>query len=230
MNRRDVLFGAVAILAGLGGSLRAQAPAGSEVNAVSYVEVVPSARTAMVGALTRYRDVSIKEDGYVHIDVLEQIGRPAHFAIIERWRDQKAFDVHGTAAHVKQFRDAFQSMRVSGYDERPYRTLTSGSSVAGGGGRPVYVVAHVDIGGGGPSDAPGLLRRLAEESRRDEGCLRFDVLQHAMRLNHFTVIEAWRNQAALDAHAATPHTKAYRDALQPISGSPLDERLYTAVE
>jgi quinol monooxygenase YgiN len=71
---------------------------------------------------------------------------------------------------------------------------------------------------------------LAEASRQEHGCLRFDVLQHTLRANHFTVIEIWDNQKALDAHAAALHTKQYRDRLQPISGSPLDERVYKAVQ
>jgi quinol monooxygenase YgiN len=49
-------------------------------------------------------------------------------------------------------------------------------------------------------------------------------------MNHFTVIAIWQNQQALDAHDAAPHTKQYREVLQPISGSPLDERVYKAVE
>jgi quinol monooxygenase YgiN len=58
----------------------------------------------------------------------------------------------------------------------------------------------------------------------------FDVVQHTMRANHFTVIEIWENQRARDAHAAAVHTRQYRDVLQPMSGSPLDERLFKAVE
>ena len=74
----------------------------------------------------------------------------------------------------------------------------------------------MDIGGQG-TNAPDLLRRLAEASRKEEGNLRFDVLQHAMRANHFTVLEAWQSQKALDAHAAAAHTKQYRDALDFLS-------------
>ena len=54
--------------------------------------------------------------------------------------------------------------------------------------------------------------------------------RHLMRANHFTIVEAWQSQSALDAHAAAAHTKQYRDTLQPMSGGPLDERLYKAVE
>ena len=112
------------------------------------------------------------------------------------------------------------------------KTLSVGSA-RDGSGQSVHVVAHVDIGAGAgaaPFDAPALLRRLAEASRAEQGCLRFDVLQHAMRANHFTVVEVWQDQKALDAHRAAAHTKEYRDLLQPVSGSPLDERWYKGVE
>jgi quinol monooxygenase YgiN len=75
-----------------------------------------------------------------------------------------------------------------------------------------------------------MLKRLAEASRPEQGNLRFDVLQHTMRANHFTVIETWRDQKAFDAHVAAAHTKQYRDELQPMTGSPLDERVYQVVD
>jgi len=195
-----------------------------------YMQVMPSGRAATIAALRQYRDTSRHEDGYVRVELLEQVGRLGHFAIIETWKDQKVFEAHGMAAHVKQLRGALQSIRVSDYDQRLYKTLTVASATAAGNSQAVHVVAHVDTVGGAQADAPGLLKRLAEASRKERGCLRFDVLQHAMRANHFTIIEMWENQNALDAHAAAPPTKQYRDELQPMSGSPLDERLYEAVE
>jgi quinol monooxygenase YgiN len=89
------------------------------------------------------------------------------------------------------------------------------------------VIAHVDVAPN--TQAPQLLARLAELSRAEQGNLRFDVLQHAQRGNHFTVVEHWRNEAALDEHVAAGHAREYRDALQPLTGSPLDERVYTAI-
>jgi quinol monooxygenase YgiN len=209
--------------------IEAQPSADTALYAVSYVEVMPSARAAMAAALKQYRDASRKEDGYVGLELLEQIGRPGHFAVVETWKDQKAFDAHGMAAPLKQFRDALQPIRLSGFDQRPYKILTVAASAAGN-DQAIHVVAHVDTVGGPQADAPGLLNRLAEASRKEQGCLRFDVLQNTTRTNHFTVFAIWQNQQALDAHDAAPHTKQYRDVLQPISGSPLDERVYKAVE
>ena len=78
--------------------------------------------------------------------------------------------------------------------------------------------------------APALLGGLAETSRVERGSVRFDVLQHAMRMNHFTLHEIWENQMAVDAHAAAAHTKTYRDKVQPLSGSPVDERFFRSVD
>ena len=225
-----LVFVIVTLSAGLGVQIRAQAPADAIFYAVSYVDVFPSARPSMVAALKRYRDASRKEDGYGRFDLLEQLGRPGHFVIIETWKDQKAFDAHGVAPHVKQFQDLLQPIRLSDYDQRPYKTLTVGSVPAPRRGQTIYVVTHVDTVPGPQSDGPELLRRLAEASRKEQGSVRFDVLQHTMRANHFTVIEAWQNQNALDAHAAAAHTRQYRNGLQPMSGGPLDERLYTVVD
>jgi quinol monooxygenase YgiN len=225
-----LLLSIVMLSACLAVQIDAQTSADTALYAVSYVEVMPSARAAMAGALKQYRDASRKEDGYVRLDLLEQIGRPGHFAVVETWKDQKAFDAHGMAAPVKLFRDALQPIRLSGYDQRPYKILTVASASAAGNDEAIHVVAHVDTVGGPQADAPGLLNRLAEASRTEQGCLRFDVLQNTTRLNHFTVIATWQNQKALDAHDAAAHTKQYRDVLQPMSGSPVDERVYKALE
>jgi quinol monooxygenase YgiN len=184
-----------------------------------------SARTPAIAALKRYRDASRKEDGAARIDLFEQVERPGHFVVVETWRDQKASDANGDAR--KELLSALQPIRVSGYDQRPYKTLSVAPSATAN-GRAIYIVSHVDVT---PDQrVPPLLIRLAEASRKEEGNVRFDVVQHAMRANHFTVIEAWQSQRALDAHVAAAHTKQYRDEVQPMTGSPLDERVCKAIE
>jgi len=207
----------------------AQAPADTIVHAVAYFETAPSARTTIESALRRYRDASLKESGFVRMDVLAQAGRPGLYTVVESWRDKAVFDAHGAAPSRTALREAFEAVRVSGYDERPYKTLSVAPSGDADVTGAVYVVSHVDIGGQG-TDAPTILRTLAEASRMEAGVLRFDVLQHAVRANHFTVVEVWRTMAARDAHAAAAHTKSYRDRLLPLTGSPIDERLFTSVK
>lgn len=209
--------------------LAAQAPTEPAVYAVSYLEVTPAGRGAAVAAFKQYREMSRNDTGYARYELFEQIERPGHFAIVETWANQNAFDAHAKDTHLKDFMGKLQQVRLSDYDQRPYKTLILGRSPAVPGERAVHVLTHVDVAGP-QADAPGLLRRLAEASRKDEGNLRFDVLQHSARANHFTIVESWQNEKSFEAHAAAAHTKQYRDELQPMTGSPLDERVYKAVE
>jgi quinol monooxygenase YgiN len=205
------------------------APADTTFYAVSYVEVATSSHAAAVAAFKQYRAANqrLTGSGFVRLDTFEQIGRPGHFALIETWRDQKAFDARDQAIQA-QLRDALKGIRISGYDQRPYKTLTVGPPPSAPGSRGIAVVSHVDVT---PNpQVPVMLKGLAEASRPEQGNLRFDVLQHTMRANHFTVIEIWRDQKAFDAHVAAAHTKKYRDDLQPMTGSPLDERVYQVVD
>jgi quinol monooxygenase YgiN len=192
---------------------------------VSYVEVMASAEKQAIDALKQYRDAGRKLDGNLRVELFDQAGRPGHFAIVEAWRDQKALDARGPIQ--KQLLAALEPVRVSGFDERPYKTLSVGSAPVPN-SRAVTIVSHVDVT---PDPrVADMLKRLAEASRKEDGNVRFEVVQHTMRANHFTVVETWRDRKAFDAHVAAAHTKKYRDDLQPMTGSPLDERVYTAIE
>ena len=217
-------------LIGVAGDASAQAPATAPVEgpltAVAYVEVKAASAAAGRSALQQYRDALGKPPSSARVEIFEQAGRPGHFAIVETWRDQAAFDKRDAGARGR-LNDALATIRVGGYDERTYKTLTTAPAAAPSRGT-LYVITHVDVV---PSpQAPDILRRLADASRKDGGNLRFDVVQYTVRPNHFTVVEQWRDQQALDAHVAAAHTLQYRDELQPLTGSPLDERIYTAVD
>jgi quinol monooxygenase YgiN len=216
--------------AGADGAAHAQAPASADgelwLTAVAYVEVRAASAAAGRSALQQYRDAIGKSPNSASVEIFEQLARPGHFAIVETWRDQTAFDKRDSGLRGR-LNDALATIRVSGYDERTYKTLTTAPAPAPNRGT-VYVITHVDVV---PSpQAPDILKRLADASRKDGGNQRFDVVQYTVRPNHFTVIEQWRDQAALDAHVAAAHTLQYRDDLQPLTGSPLDERIYTAVD
>jgi quinol monooxygenase YgiN len=195
--------------------------------AVSYVEVRAPAAPTAVAALQQYREANRQRDGFVRFEIFEQVGRPGHFALIETWRSMEAFDTRETVAQEQLLR-ALAPIRISNYDQRPYKTLSVSGTPPVAAGRAVSVIAHVDVSPD-PRVAP-MLVRLAAVARAEAGNIRFDVMQHTMRANHFTIVETWQSQEALDAHVADPHTRQYRDELQPLTGSPLDERVYTAVE
>jgi quinol monooxygenase YgiN len=228
MKRLLPVFALFVMTLGAEPQARIEALPATAFHAVSYVEVVNSnaARSTAIAALKAYQTGAKGQDGFLGFESFEQDGKPGHFVFIETWRDLSAFDKRSPDLQ-KQLVDALQPTRISDLDRRPYKTLHVAASTP-----PtrdtVYVISHVDA-----SPATGvamMLQRLAEASRREEQNLRFDVLQHTQRANHFTVIEAWRDRKAHDAHAAAAHTKQYRDEFGPMAGSPLDERLFQALE
>jgi quinol monooxygenase YgiN len=91
----------------------------------------------------------------------------------------------------------------------------------------LYVVTHVDVlGQSGAAEAAKMLHEFATDSRTDQGSVRFEVLREPNRLNHFTIVEVWRSPRDFESHLAAGHTKAFREKLQPLLGSPFDERLH----
>jgi quinol monooxygenase YgiN len=91
----------------------------------------------------------------------------------------------------------------------------------------LYVVTHVDVlGPNGAAEAAKMLHQFAADSRNDQGSVRFEVLRDPDRLNHFTLVEVWRTRQDFESHLAASHSRAFREKLQPMLGSPFDERLH----
>src|SRR5262245_47155266 len=138
----------------------AQAPPDTTFYSVGYVDIAPASRAAAIAALKQYREASQKDDGFVRFEFFEQVGRPGHFSVIETWANSKDFETHTAAAHTKDFRSRIDSMRLSDFDQRPYKALSLGPAPNPASDRGNFVITHVDIGGQG-TNAADLLKRLA---------------------------------------------------------------------
>jgi quinol monooxygenase YgiN len=209
---------------------RTDAAGDAAVYVVAYVEVMPASATEAAALLRQYGEASRADAGLMGLEVLQQHGRPDHFAIVESWRDQRSLEAHGNAAHTRAMHEGLEELRSSPYDERLHQGFALGavptSRVAGA----IYAVTHADAIPPAKDDAQALLQRFAEMSRHDYGSVRFDVLQQRSRQNHFTIAEIWRDQKAFDAHVIAAHTRQFRAQFQPMSGSLYDERLYRALD
>jgi quinol monooxygenase YgiN len=210
-------------------TVRAEETMSGPVYTVIYFEVAPSAAPDSAAAAGQYAEASGKEDGNTAFEMFQEIARPNRFAVVEVWRDKKAADDHGTAAAAKALGQKLQPSLVGGFRLRPH----SGLSVAVPKGRipseAIYVLTHVDVFPAGKDQAVELVKAQADAAHKDDGNLRFDVLQWDGHPNHFTLVEAWRDRKAFDVSAAALHTKEFRQKLTPLEGALYDERLYQAV-
>lgn len=224
------LIGA-AVLVGLAApQARAQAPAPPSTYGVTYIEVAPAAEAATGNLLRSVAAASRKEAGNLRYDVLQNMERRNQFAILESWSDAKALEAHGGGAAMKQFRAALDPLRISLLDERLDNDLDTGPNPPPPAKGAIYVVTHVDVTGQFKDDAIVMMRKFVADSRREPGAERFDLWQQSNRLNHFTLTEIWKDQAALDAHNAAPATRAFRDQIGRMLGALYDDRRYRNLE
>jgi quinol monooxygenase YgiN len=214
------------LIAGLG-SAHAQDTGPAYV--VSYIEVVPSSAQTAMSALRALRDASRKQAGNRNFEVLRRIGQPQQFAILEAWTDAKAQASHAAAADTRQLRDKLKPYLAAPIDERAHTGFVVGKSKVSGAGS-VYALTHVDLIGAKKDEGLAALKQLSIDSGQDAGVMRYDVLQQSSRPNHLTLVEVWRGKAALEEHEGAPHTRKFREALLPMSGSLYDQRLYQLIK
>jgi quinol monooxygenase YgiN len=236
----EALIAATVLAAAAVPGALAQAADNQAAYAVTYFEVAPSAETEAANLLRRAAAASGEEAGKLRYDILQHIERRSQFAILEAWSDAKALEAHGATAAMKQFRDQLSPLRVGFYDQRldtgidvvpvaaPALSAPAGGSLATE--DAIHVITHVDVTGQFKDEAIVMMKKLAADSRREPGAARFEVWQQNNRLNHFTVVEVWKDQAALDAHNLAAGTREFREKLGGMMGALYDDRRYRTLK
>jgi quinol monooxygenase YgiN len=93
----------------------------------------------------------------------------------------------------------------------------------------VYGATYVEVAPGATSQGIELLKALAAASRKEDGNLRFQVVQERQRPNRFVVIEAWKDRAAFDGHRKGKPYAEFNEKLASIRNAPPDERVHNAL-
>ncbi len=72
----------------------------------------------------------------------------------------------------------------------------------------LHVVATIPVKPEAVDQVRPALTELVAATRGEEGCLAYDLFESAAAPGTFVTVERWTDQAALDAHMATPHVAA----------------------
>jgi quinol monooxygenase YgiN len=73
----------------------------------------------------------------------------------------------------------------------------------------VVLIVHLTIKPGAAEECIRLCRALAQESRQEPGCLQYIVQQSTGNPLHLCLYEQYQDDAALQAHRASPHFTHY---------------------
>lgn len=69
----------------------------------------------------------------------------------------------------------------------------------------VRVVARITARPDTIEELSSVLLHLVEESRKENGCISYQLLQNKTHPEDFTVVEEWESDSAIDHHFTTPH-------------------------
>ena len=78
----------------------------------TYVDVQLNSTNDGGALIKQYRETARAEKGNSGVDVVQEIGRPYHFVIIELWKDQASFEAHEKGGPTGQFRSKLVPLRT----------------------------------------------------------------------------------------------------------------------
>jgi quinol monooxygenase YgiN len=229
MQFSHLILAVAALILGTVQPLHAEETVNGRVYIVTYFDVAPTAAQQSAAIIREFAAASRKEDGNTGFEAFDEIARPSRFALLETWRDKKASDAHDAGPAATAFRDRLQPLMIGGFGVRPHGGLAVAAPKGQLPADALYVLTHVDVFPVHKDQTIELVKAQAEAARKDDGNLRYDVVQWDGHPNHFTLVEVWRDRKAFDASVTTPHNKEFRDKLTPLEGALYDERLYQAV-
>ena len=148
---------------------------------VTYLEVTPSETTEALDLLLSHAQASRNDDGNSLYQILQRIGRPNHFAILQTWENADAQAAHAAASHTRGFRASLEPLLYSPYDERPHEQVHVGGETSTAGS--IFGLTHVDLIPTGLDVGLGHVGELVAASRGDEGVIRFDIMAQVSRRN-----------------------------------------------
>jgi quinol monooxygenase YgiN len=79
---------------------------------------------------------------------------------------------------------------------------------------------------GHESDVATLFTKLTEDSRKEPGCVMFQVHRHKTEPRRFFIYEQYKDDAALEAHRASPYFLQYVKKELPRVGDRVEGQLY----
>ena len=83
---------------------------------------------------------------------------------------------------------------------------------------------------GREAEVAALFRKLAAESRKEPGCAIYQVHRHRTEPRRFFIYEQYGDDAALEAHRATPHFLQYAKKELPKVADRMEGHLYEPLE
>jgi len=211
---------AAALLLPPGGRQAVAQDAQAFVNVVD-LEITPASMPRFLSALKDDGAATIKEAGTQ--EFVSSVGQKdkSHVFIFEVFNDSAAWDAHQKTATYAKFL-GLTMMMIKTYSIRPFNSvaLDKSDAPAPQADPPLLIdLDEIDVVDGQIDKFKDAAKTHAAASVKDPGCREFDITVSQTKDNHVLLLSAFDDAAALAAHQATDHYKAFQAATKGIISS-----------
>ncbi len=212
-----VTLAAAALLLPLCGQQAQAQPAQAFVNVVD-LEISPASMPRFLAALKDDGAATIKEAGTQ--EFISSVGQKDknHVFIFEVFNNAAAWDSHQKTTTYAKFL-GLTMMMIKSYTIRPFTSVAPYRSDAPAPqtNSPLLInVDEIDVVDGQVDKFKDAAKAHAAASVKDPGCREFDITVLQTKDNHVLLLSAFDDAAALAAHQASDHYKAYQAAIKSI--------------
>jgi quinol monooxygenase YgiN len=86
----------------------------------------------------------------------------------------------------------------------------------------LFIFARLHAIAGAEADVESTARAVINATRHESGCLAIHLYQSKRDPRLFYIHSHWRDEAAFEAHAQLPHTRAFIERVNPLIDPPLE--------
>jgi quinol monooxygenase YgiN len=177
------------------------------------LDISPASMTRFLAALRDDGAGTIKEAGAQEFDATVGQKDRGHVFVFEVYNDSAAWDAHQKSLTYAKFIGITMAM-IKTYNIRAFASAAINRNPASQPQTdPLFInVTELDIAPNQVDKFKEVAIADATASMQDPGCREFNIATSQTNPQHVLFFEVYDNAAALDAHQATDHYKAYQAA------------------
>jgi (4S)-4-hydroxy-5-phosphonooxypentane-2,3-dione isomerase len=177
---------------------------------VADLQIAPDQVDKFLAAAKDNGATAVKEPGCREFNIGVSLKDPNHVVLFEVWENAAVLDAHRATDHFKSYMATTKDMVIK-RDLRPMWSVSLNGSSPAQSGLLVNAV-DLDIVPAQFDSFVTAAKVNGEGTVKDPGAHEFNIVVSQKDPHHLFFLEVYDNAAALDAHRATDHYKAYQAA------------------
>jgi len=177
-----------------------------QITVVAHFTAKPGKEAALLEVLRGLLEPTRKEAGCLRYELNQEIENPAAFTFAEKFTNREAFEAHVKTPYVKNFGERSGDL-VESRQVRLHRELlpAAAQESAKRSAEPVIIIAHFTAKPGKEEELSAFLQGLVEPTRREPGCVRYELNRDLDEPATFSFVETFADRQGFDTHCKMPY-------------------------